>query len=61
VTDLYAGACPGRTAPAGLTVADAAYLKALYTGGDGLRASRYPSDLTDRMAQLLAGDRLAAR
>jgi len=30
VTDLFAGACPGRGAPAGLTPADSAYLAALY-------------------------------
>src|SRR6185312_13663413 len=37
ITDLYAGACPGRSTPAGLTAADAAYLRALYTGSAGLR------------------------
>jgi beta-lactamase regulating signal transducer with metallopeptidase domain len=30
VTDLFAGACPGRGAPAGLTAVDSAYLTALY-------------------------------
>jgi beta-lactamase regulating signal transducer with metallopeptidase domain len=31
VTDLFAGACPGRGEPHGLTPADGAYLTALYT------------------------------
>jgi hypothetical protein len=53
VTDLFAGACPGRPAPAGLTAADAAYLKALYTGSPGIRATRYPFELVDHMAKLL--------
>ncbi|MGZ3314978.1 MAG: M56 family metallopeptidase, partial [Caulobacteraceae bacterium] len=60
VTDLFAGACPGRAAPAGFTAADAAYLKALYTGNSGIRASRFPSELVDRMAQLLGPTRAAA-
>jgi beta-lactamase regulating signal transducer with metallopeptidase domain len=30
VTDLFAGACPGRGAPTGLTAVDGAYLTALY-------------------------------
>ena len=60
VTDLFAGACPGRPAPTGLTAADTAYLKALYTGSPGLRASRYPSELVDRMAKLLGPAKVAA-
>jgi hypothetical protein len=60
IGDLYAGACPGRSAPAGLTTADAAYLRALYTGSAGLRASRSPSELIDGMAKRLAGGAAAA-
>jgi hypothetical protein len=62
VIDLFAGACPGRAAPTGLTAADAAYLKALYTGSPGLRAIRYTSDLVDGMAKRLvnSGAALAA-
>lgn len=54
ITDLFAGACPGRPSPSGLTAPDTAYLKALYTGSAGLRATRYPSELVDRMADILA-------
>ena len=61
VTDLFAGACPGRAQPAGLTPADAAYLKALYTGSPEIRASRYPSELIDRLARLLGDARVASR
>jgi hypothetical protein len=53
VTDIFAGTCPGRGVPAGLTAADAAYLKALYTGSAGMRATRYRSELVDRMTRLL--------
>ncbi len=55
ITDLFAGACPGRSTPGELTAADTAYLRTLYTGSAGLRASRTPSDLVDGMAKSLAG------
>jgi hypothetical protein len=61
VTDLYAGACPGRAAPSGLTEADAAYLKALYRGSSELRATRQPSELVDGMARRLGDFNVAAR
>jgi beta-lactamase regulating signal transducer with metallopeptidase domain len=63
VTDLFAGACPGRSAPAGLTAADAAYLKALYTGSAGIRATRSPAELVEGMAKRLgaAAPQAAAR
>jgi beta-lactamase regulating signal transducer with metallopeptidase domain len=60
ITDLYAGACPGRSAPAGLTAADTAFLTALYRGSPGIRATRSPSELVESVAKRLAGDRLAA-
>src|SRR6185437_6881562 len=37
ITDLFAGACPGRTAPTRLTAADTAFLTALYRGSPGIR------------------------
>jgi beta-lactamase regulating signal transducer with metallopeptidase domain len=62
VTDLFAGACPGRGAPSGLTAADTAFLKGLYgrntdreTDGNGL-----PSAVGERMAHALAMTRTAA-
>ena len=60
ITDLFAGACPGRSAPMGLTAADDAFLKALYTGSPGIRATRSPSELVDLMAKLYAAGRPAA-
>jgi beta-lactamase regulating signal transducer with metallopeptidase domain len=53
ITDLFAGACPGRASPTGLTAADTAFLRALYTGSPGIRATRSPSELADLMARLL--------
>jgi hypothetical protein len=75
ITDLYAGSCPGRGAPDGLTPADAAYLTALYTTPeDNVSPRREPgvvlfkpsssaeaSDVVDRMAQRLANTEVAAR
>lgn len=49
VTDLLAGPCKGRPAPAGLTPSDAAYLTALYSGD-----STYMDEVTARMAKILA-------
>jgi hypothetical protein len=61
ITDLFAGACPGRAAPRGLTAADVAYLEALYQGSTEIRARRFPAELVDGMAKRLAADRIAAR
>lgn len=71
VTDLFADACAGRAAPERLTSADAAYLTALYTGprsehlphfanqpGAG---NQHPSDVAERMARILAEDKVATR
>jgi len=63
VIDLYAGACPGRPAPAGLTPIDLAYLKAVYSAGSPIWQRQWtratgdvPVDLvTVRMGKLLAG------
>jgi hypothetical protein len=70
VTDLFAGPCPGRAAPAGLTPADNAYLSALYlyrgkpgsasapqvmVGPRKLAGAIPTSELADRMAANLAG------
>ena len=60
ITDLFAGPCSGRSAPAGLTAADGAFLKALYAGNAGIRATRSPSELVDGMAKRLAGAGAAA-
>jgi hypothetical protein len=53
ITDLFAGACPGRAAPTGLTPADMAFLRALYTGSPGIRATRSQSELVDLMTREL--------
>jgi hypothetical protein len=53
VIDLYAAACPGRAAPQGLTLADNAYLTALY-GGASVYGAVYPDEIAGRMAKLLA-------
>lgn len=64
VTDLFAGPCPGRAVPTGLTRSDLAYLKAVYsadrplTGGvEGATPWEAPSldQVAGRMGALLAG------
>jgi hypothetical protein len=63
VIDLYAGPCPGRPAPTGLTPTDLAYLKAVYSAGSPIWQKQWtraqadvPLDLvTARMGKLLAG------
>lgn len=60
ITDLFAGACPGRSAPTGLTAADDAFLRALYAGSPGIRATRSPSELVEGVAKRLAADRTTA-
>ena len=65
VLDLFAGPCQGRTAPAGLTPTDLAYLKAVYTAEDRIwqpvwnegPAGDPPKldDVAGRMGMLLAG------
>ena len=59
VTDLFA--CPGRKAPDGLTQADAAFLRALYTSNDEVYADGQPSVVGERMARILAMTKVAAR
>jgi beta-lactamase regulating signal transducer with metallopeptidase domain len=53
VTDLFAGSCPGRSAPDGLTATDTAYLSALY-GRPDIDVEGDPSDIAGRMARSLA-------
>jgi hypothetical protein len=65
ITDLFA-ACPGRGAPDGLTLADAAYLHALYAAdrlqrGQPVNNPAVLADVADAMAPLLAGARMIAR
>jgi hypothetical protein len=65
VLDLYAGSCPGRTAPTGLTPSDLAYLKAVYTAEDRIWQPVWnegpggfppkPDDVAGRMGMLLSG------
>src|SRR6185312_10586876 len=60
ITDLFA-ACPDRLPPDGLTVADAAYLSALYPPAKAAaRSTGTQSAVTQRMATILAGDTPAA-
>ena len=61
VIDLFAPDCPGRSAPDGLTPADAAYLTSLYEADpEGNRASEQ-ADIAGRMAKILVNAKLAAR
>jgi len=63
VLDLFAGACPGRAAPTGLTRGDLAYLKALYTAGNPITTRNWNwqqhggsvYQVVGRMGMLLAG------
>jgi hypothetical protein len=63
VIDLFAGACPGRSAPTGLTRSDLAYLKALYTAGIPITHQDWNrgehggtvDQVAGRMGMLLAG------
>jgi beta-lactamase regulating signal transducer with metallopeptidase domain len=70
IADLFAGPCPGRAAPTGLTPADNAYLSALYLYNGRPNSATAPqvmvgprklvgaipeTDLVDRMASVLAG------
>jgi hypothetical protein len=65
VLDLYAGSCPGRSAPTGLTPTDLAYLKAVYTAEDRIWQPVWnegpggfppkPDDVAGRMGMLLSG------
>lgn len=63
IMDLFAGACPGRPAPTGLTPTDLAYLKAVYTAGARLSrpdldegaAHATTEDVAGRLGMLLAG------
>ncbi len=65
ITDLFA-ACPGRGAPEGLTLADTAYLHALYAADHQQRGAYVNNpallaDVVDGMAPLLANAKVAAR
>jgi hypothetical protein len=74
ITDLFAS-CPGRVAPDGLTLADTAYLHALYAAGQQKRLGGHPgydqvqgvphpalvADVADAMAPLLANAKVIAR
>jgi beta-lactamase regulating signal transducer with metallopeptidase domain len=75
ITDLFAGSCPGRAAPTGLTPADNAYLSALYLNRAKANSGSAPrmtvssrksigsipqSDLADRMALILASPGVVA-
>ncbi len=60
ITDLFAGACPGRAAPTGLTSADALYLAALYSAGPRFGSAKR-ADVVERMAAQLANTRMASR
>lgn len=53
VTDLFVEGCSGG-APDGLTAADAAYLTALYQANPEARAVNEQSDISGRMAKMLA-------
>jgi hypothetical protein len=53
VTDLFADGCPGG-ARDGVTAADAAYLTALYQANPEARAVNEQSDISGRMAKMLA-------
>jgi beta-lactamase regulating signal transducer with metallopeptidase domain len=63
VLDLFAGACPGRSEPTGLTRTDLAYLKALYTAGSPITQRDWNwsehggsvDQIAGRMGMLLAG------
>jgi hypothetical protein len=55
VIDLFSTACPGRSAPDGLTPADAAYLTALYKADLEAKKAGEQSDVADRMAKILIG------
>jgi hypothetical protein len=62
ITDLFAD-CPGRPVPKGLTLADTAYLHALYAAGHQ-KPGDHPAllaDVADGMAPLLAGAKVIAR
>jgi hypothetical protein len=61
VTDLFAGSCNGRAAPAGLAEADTAYLAALYAKTREADAESRQTVVGADMARVLIGDRLAAR
>ena len=54
VIDLFAkSACPGRSAPDGLTPADAAYLTALYDSNAEANKAGEQADIAGRMAKIL--------
>lgn len=63
VLDLFAGPCPGRPQPTGLTRSDLAYLKALYTAGNPITERDWnwsqhggtADQIAGRMGMLLAG------
>ena len=53
IIDLYAPACAGRSEPIGLTRADTAYLKALYSADLQARRRSQESDIAGRMTKIL--------
>jgi hypothetical protein len=63
VLELFAGACPGRHTPAGLTPNDMAYLRALYTAGHRISQADWNrgggagtvDQVVGRMGKLLSG------
>jgi hypothetical protein len=63
IIDLFAGYCPGRSAPTGLTRNDMAYLRALYTAGHRMSQAEWNrgggagtvDQVAGRMSKLLAG------
>jgi hypothetical protein len=62
VGELFAGPCPGRAAPKGLTPADNGYLSALYQWTDkGIIEPSNASAVAGRMAAILGGAQLASR
>jgi hypothetical protein len=56
VTDLFAGDCPGRDPPSGLTSADMAYLTSLYAADLTVAKSSEQSDIANRMVKILAAN-----
>jgi hypothetical protein len=63
ILDLFAGPCPGRAAPTGLTRGDLSFLKALYTAGSPITQRDWNwsqhggsvDQISGRMGMLLAG------
>jgi hypothetical protein len=61
VIDVFAPACPERDAPDGLTRADMAYLKALYSADLEAKKAGEQSDIAGRMAKILTAVKVIAR